>query len=292
MLKMPTKAIYLRISDGLGNQMFQYAAGRALAVRNQAELVLEPAPEFFKWHGTSRRFALPHFKLSKTSFIVYPSLLSKCFPKRENDSTGVPTLKELNAYQYQKGIAELKAPARIHGFFQSSDYFADLSPKVLIEDFGLKEKLSPEGGKLKNQVLEATDPVCLHIRLGDYKKSGIFRELSPEYYRAALAEVQRHLPEREPPIWVFSNGTQEEVTELCKKIGIANAKIHTEKNLPEWELIHIMAGFRHHVTANSTFSWWGAWLKGSSGITTTPKQWFNEPSWEAAGLRVPGWVVI
>lgn len=279
-----SKAVFVRVSDGLGNQMFQYAAGRALAFQYRTVLVLEPVSEYFKWFRPSRRFALPHFKLSQSVRIHYPRLGSRA-------SSNAPTLKELNAYQFQADIVESKLPVRIEGFFQSEDYFKNMPREILFQEFGLKDTLSHQAGNLKNKILQTDNSICLHMRLADYKTSGIFAALNETYYRAALENVLRQLT-GSPAIWVFSNGTKEEVSELCKKSGIWNAKIQTDEGIPEWELLHVMSACQHHIIANSTFSWWAAWLKGTQGITMMPSQWFKEPSWEAKGLRVLGWCQI
>lgn len=292
MLSHLGKVIYLRVSDGLGNQMFQYAAGRGLALRNNAELVLEPSPDFFRWFGSDRRFGLEHFNLSAQTEIHYPKMVS-WFTKRKNyGSEGISVHKEQNAYQFQEKIVELKAPVRLEGFFQSIQYFSHLPRRILIEEFTLKNKLSAEARKLQDRILKEGNSICLHIRLADYQSSDIFNCLSEDYYRSALQELKRNLTDTQSSIFVFSNGTREEVAELCKKSGIEDAEIHTERTIPEWELVHIMAKCRHHVTANSTFSWWAAWLKEQSGMTIMPKQWFREPSWEPTGLRMRNWSVI
>ncbi|MFM8268753.1 MAG: alpha-1,2-fucosyltransferase, partial [Pseudomonadota bacterium] len=287
----PGKAIYVRISDGLGNQMFQYAAGRALALQNQTELVLEPIPEFFKWLNPSRRFALPYFELSSHVHISYPPLSSRILGKARSLKPDVLTRKECNAYQFQNDIAELKPPARIEGFFQSSNYFKNVPQTILHKEFSLKKELSRRAKELKEKIVRKENSICLHMRLADYKNSEIFFSLRENYYQAALGDILRQLPSR-PTVWVFSNGNREEVTALCARSGIPSAEIQTDQRIPEWELLHVMSACQHHVIANSTFSWWAAWLKGNQGITVMPKRWFQEPSWEVSGLRFPGWSQI
>jgi hypothetical protein len=286
--KKGSNAIYVRVSDGLGNQMFQYAAGRALSARNDVSLVIEPVPEFFSWGGSSRRFGLSHFNLSSRVTINYPGFLLRFGGKKPQQNLELPTLKEGNAYQFEKEIKEAKSPLRMEGFFQSADYFSDLPREVLLQDFSLKKGLSRKGSELREKIGSNSNSICIHMRLADYKNSGIFNSLNENYYQSALEKIRGQLT-GEPAIWVFSNGSKEEVGELCKRSGILKAEIQTDQKLPEWELIHVMSAFQHHVIANSTFSWWAAWLKGAKGVTVMPKQWFRESSWEAKGLQLSGW---
>jgi len=291
MRKVEQNAIYVRVSDGLGNQMFQYAAGRALALRNNAQLVIEPVSEFFRWRGSSRRFGLPHFNLAANAVIKYPSPVFTFFEKIVAKKSDVPTIKELNAYQFEKEIAEIKTSARLEGFFQSADYFAHVPRALLLQDFSLKKRMSKEAMSLEEKIRSKPNSICIHMRLADYKTNGIFNSLNEFYYRSALQEIRRRLTD-EPTVWVFSNGTQEEVRELCQRSGIPHAEIQTNQTVPEWELLHVMSACQHHVIANSTFSWWAAWLKGADGLTVMPKQWFRESSWEAKGLQIAGWAQI
>jgi hypothetical protein len=291
MEKKGSNAIYLRVSDGLGNQMFQYAAGRALSARNDVSLVIEPAPEFFSWRGSSRRFGLLHFNLSSRVTIKYPGFLFQLFGNKPRQNLELPTLTEGNAYQCEKKITEAKGPLRIEGFFQSTDYFSNLPREVLLQDFSLKKGLSRKGSELKEKIKSKSNSICIHIRLADYKNSGIFNSLNEKYYQSALEKIRGQLT-GEPTFFVFSNGSKEEVGELCKRSGILNAAIQTDQKVPEWELLHVMSACKHHIIANSTFSWWAAWLKGATGMTVMPKQWFRESTWEAKGLQLAEWSQI
>ena len=291
MRKAGSNAIYVRVSDGLGNQMFQYAAGRALSARNDVSLVIEPVPEFYRWGGSSRRFGLSHFNLSSRATINYPGFLFRFAGKKPQQNLELPTLKEGNAYQFEKEITQAKSPLRIEGFFQSADYFSNLPREVLLQDFSLKRGLSRKATELKERIESTSNSICIHMRLADYKNSGIFNSLNEQYYQSALEKLRGQITS-EPALWVFSNGSKEEVRELCKRSGILNAEIEIDHKVPEWELLHVMALCQHHVIANSTFSWWAAWLKGSKGFTVMPKQWFRESTWEAKGLQLPEWSQI
>ena len=286
-----SKKVYVRVTDGLGNQMFQYAAGRALAIQNNATLVLEPSIDLFKLRKTGRRFGLDRFLLSSNVITHYPNPLSKLVKFKQKDKSDIQLIKEGNSYRFQKEIGEAQTPIRICGYFQSTTYFSSMPRSQMIKEFSLQNKLSVDAESLVNRFRGKNSSVCLHLRLGDYTKSPIFNTLTEKYYQSALRKIEGSLTEK-PVICVFSNGTKQEVLNRCIRMGVPDAYIETRETIPEWELIHVMSSFQHHIIANSTFSWWAAWLKGNTGITIMPKQWFKEASWDVNELRVPEWLQI
>jgi len=283
-------AIHVQISDGLGNQMFQFAAGLALALRNRSPLILEPVPYFFKLFNPPRHFGLKHFKLSS---FVKVDLPRRRFLKRSlmSEKHQIPTFLEKNAYQFEEDFFKIQSPFRIQGFFQNTNYFSEISRPILLENFQIISKFSSKTKDLVRDLKKKNLATCVHLRLGDYKNSPIFKSLSSDYYQESI-EVIRKSGIKEEDLWFFSNGSHREIEAVCQILKLKNPQIISGDEISDWEAMFVMTQFTHHIIANSTFSWWAAWLKKNSGLTIMPKQWFHEPSWRVDGLKVPGWMEI
>lgn len=290
MLFSQPSSIHIQISDGLGNQMFQYAAGLSLALKNKVPLVLEPVPYFFKIYKPPRRYGLQYLNLHPCIQLNRPirKTLGKVFV---SNLRAVPTFVEKNAYQFEKEFLTISPPFRLQGFFQNVKYFSELPRDMLLENFRLNSKMSSKAIGLCKAVKEMPNAACIHLRLGDYKTSSIFKPLSLDYYREGL-KVLRSLGVSHDSLWLFSNGSMAEIKSFCHDLKLINPRIVSGNEVSEWEAMHLMKQFKHHLIANSTFSWWSAWLKETPGLTIMPKNWLREPSWEVLGLKVPGWIEL
>jgi hypothetical protein len=279
--------IRVKLMGGLGNQMFQYAAGRALAERHNTELMLD-----LTWYDlelgkdiTPRKYELDCFVLDKGT------------PKYER--TIAQRLKDIcNPYHhytepffsYNPSFAELPSRTDLTGYFQSEKYFAEQAG--FIRD--AFEWAKPTQGK-NLQLLQAIKhddrSVSVHVRRGDYaqhKKTNDFHGVSPiEYYRAAVAEIKKTV--KKPHLYVFSDEPA-----WCKKhLKFDIPTTYVSHNVEGSEDMRLMKECRHNIIANSSFSWWGAWLNASPDKRViAPKHWFSHKETDTSDVIPQAWKQI
>jgi len=233
------KIITVKLMGGLGNQMFQYAFGFALAKRNKIDVVLDIG--FFKRTGdwTARSYELEQFNISKNKICNKSSLIHRALRK---------ICQNRNYFE---------------GYFQSEKYFADCK-KEIREEFQFKERLQIQGG----------NSVALHIRRGDYVKfADIHLVCTPAYYENAIAYVQSKV--ENPIFYVFS----EDLKWVRQNINIPSNSVFVDynPNLPSSHDMQLMSLCKHQIISNSTYSWWAAWLNPNPDkIVVAPDKWFND----------------
>ena len=271
----------MRLSGGLGNQLFQYAAGRALASSYNTDLLLDIS--FLKLNlpnVTKRFFELNHFKhvgrIATVSESRLMPLLSH-IAKYSHLFTSWYTYVEKNN-KYNAGFFNLPDQTYLVGYWQSYRYFSTIVSQLIME-LTPQEKMSLANILLKEKIIES-ESVAFHVRRGDYaslhsaaKYHGV---LSLSYYRTAMIRLREQI--NSPKIFVFSDDPV-----WCRAnlpLDESNTKyvIHNTGN-NAWQDLILMGSCRHHVIANSSFSWWGAWLADcnygiSQRVVIAPANWF------------------
>jgi hypothetical protein len=270
------KKLITRIKGGLGNQLFCYATARRLAMLNQAELIIDDVSGFTYDLAYKRKYALDvfHIHAKKASFFERMEPLGRL---RRKLSRLVSLRHPLSRQYYilQEGVCfdpeilTLKLSHEVtyfDGFGQSEDYFADIEG-VLRQDLLIKP---PQDKKNQSMALEigATQSVAVHVRWFNFddKNSG---NVSDEYYRNALAEIRKRVSA--PHLFIFSDQAKETAERF--KVLTGDMKVtyvnHNKSEDMAYADLWLMSMCKHFVIANSTFSWWGAWLgekKGASEI--------------------------
>lgn len=258
-------AVTVAVTGGLGNQMFQYAAGRALSHRLGVPLKLDLA---FYRKGRHRTFELDRMSIVAT-LDGAPSkagLLSRLFGRAD-------ALYREHQFHYDPAFASLSAPVRLEGYFQSLCYFEAIAPAIRAE------LTPPRPRDDESQEIAAMmaggNVTSLHIRRGDYvtnsKAQALYASCSLEYYRQAVAAVAGS-----GPVVVFSD----DIAWARENLSADRPLVFAGEKGPRNGLadLWLMTRATHHVIANSTFSWWGAWLAGETGgVTIAPDPWFNDP---------------
>jgi len=303
------KAVFAHLLGGLGNQMFQYAAARAVSVRCRAPLILdiswlasETERQFDLWPfrtGTARPFALSPFCIQAkilqsgrpqsqwvSRFRHFADRLNRRFGARK---LGAPIYRE-TPFQYDCSVQSLQAPVYMYGHFQSEKYFADCG-SVILEDFQIKDPPRPEAQALLDRI-KASDAICVHIRRGDYvtdRTVNAFHGLcSIDYYHRGLEDTANRLTQPEcfvfsdDPVWVRQN--------LKLNLPATIVDIHGPDEAHED--LRLMAACHSYIIANSSLSWWGAWLGRRAGKrVVAPRQWFRAARHDEERDLVPdGWV--
>jgi len=286
---------------GLGNQMFQYAFGRTLSLRLNAPLNINIS-EFTKPVGAAHNaWRIPLFPFALGENICVdaspPSLYHhihrriKLFlrGKWRHTSALFSNIIIEPHFEYWGDVVNITAPAHLYGYWQSEKYFLDQTDQVR-KDFTFPPLPAGEAQRVAARIGACPEAVSVHIRRGDYVSNPealAFHGLpGPEYYRAALAHIRATLGDTtvflfsDAPQWVRDNfdscGHTLEVVDL----GLPESPQHD---------MHLMSLCRHHIIANSSFSWWGAWLSSPCGITVAPKRWFADPSVNTDDIYPPAW---
>lgn len=282
--------IITRLNGGLGNQMFQYACGRALALRNGDALKLDISGYGRQHPGDAfRTYSLSHFAIkenladeAEAAQARYPfgiaSKYTELFRKK--------ILRQYNV-GFNPRILRKKTAGRnvyLDGFWQSESYFSDYA-EYIRRDFALKKPLSPAAQAIA-QAMRAGDKnspsISIHIRRGDVASQGIknaqYGIATPEYYSKALVRIAENLSARNVRnfrVFVFSD----DIEWTKKNIAIPYATTYVSpavlnEGLPDYEEIILMSLCDHNIIANSSFSWWGAWLnKNPEKIVIAPARW-------------------
>ena len=301
-------SIYARIHSGLGNQLFEYAAARAVSLRLRLPLVLDLSWFYRKrLVGTPRQNGLAVFSLPTRAATgrELQDLANASLIRR----FGLVPVAELVTFVddtfrgYMPHLARLNGPAYLNGLWQSPRYFEQYAVHIR-NDLKFPPLGSEAARALAAQITGTPVSVSVHVRRGDFisKPHEAARRPAccpPEYYRRAIdLLVQRCGPLTlflfsDDPDWVRSS-----FDPAGQKMVVVDVPGHVEA--PQHDL-HLMSLARHHVIANSTFSWWGAWLAAPRGQSViAPSRWFiDDPesgkdrfpsSWttlSAAGEEVP-----
>ncbi len=271
--------ILVRLEGGLGNQMFQYALGRKLSLRSGTELLLNTELYTENMQAmTKRHYGLSHFNIcariataGELREIAYPHgiFFHKLYRRFER------TVLRRCHIKFEPDILRQEGDISLEGFWQSEKYFKDIRG-ALLEDFSLKEPLSPEAERFASVVKKERHTVSLHVRRTDYvanEKSIRFygKHCDQRYYSEALSEISRKAKADDLHVFVFSDDIQW----VKENLDIPYAKTYiSETSAEDYERMVLMSLCKHHIIANSTFSWWGAWLDSRPDkIVVAPSVW-------------------
>ena len=284
------KKIVVALEGGLGNQMFQYAAGRALAARSDSPLALDLRPLL---QQVQRSYGLGAFKLCDPTLITEGALPGRAGKIRRwlrKITFGEQTFREAS-FTLDQRILSAKAPARIEGYFQSERYFADVAD-VIRADFTPPAEDLGRLDAMASRLLPPGPNLSLHIRRGDYTNPttmAVHGLMGQDYYSRALRLVAEQAGTStvcvftDDPAWVRAN------LELP-----ADSVFISEHTGSAVEDLILMSRCTHHITANSSFSWWGAWLNPKPDkVVVTPSRWFQPAAGlDTRDLRPVGWFSV
>ncbi len=258
--------VYVELKGGLGNQMFQYAAAIAFCLKHG--LTLEIDLSFLTENrAESSSFTPRNFELD-------------CFHGlkigAKNLSKGKELSKVITEENFNSSILLariLRRNIRISGYFQNEAYFSAIK-NVITENFKINEYLLT--GEILGQVsnLKNVESVAIHVRRGDYLKSEVLKYhgvCSTEYYKKAINQM--YLSINSPKFFVFSEDMDWVKQELLPIIPEA-VLFESNANKPSWLDLLYMTECRHNIIANSSYSWWGAYLnKNPNKVVIAPKVW-------------------
>ncbi len=279
--------VFLR--GGLGNQMFEYAAGLAVAEKNRSELALDTTFLLDRWprrNFTYRALELGIFAL-EPRFTPLSRLAARLplpgiwlgldlLGLRLREKLGWEKVIREKNREFEPNILDAKGNITLYGFWQDERYFRDIAPRVR-SAFAFREPLSSSAGGIAGEMAEC-ESVSLHVRRGDFAAFKNVEKLMGgtdlDYYARALKRVSELT--RNPKIFVFSDDL-----EWCREnLSIDQPTVYVPPALggPGGSgHMRLMSLAKHNIIANSTFSWWGAWLNANPGkIVIAPKHWYAD----------------
>jgi hypothetical protein len=283
--------VSVRISGGLGNQMFQYAAARALAARLGVPLALDLS--FFgrrrhRAYGLDRLPLAPHQRMG-----TEPGWIWRCQAWWQRlTGRSAPVYQEPH-FHVDPAFFALHAPVHLVGHFQSARYFEHLAGAIAQE---LEPPAADDALSLRLAALaEHTDTCALHVRRGDYlssaKNRALFAACDRRYYDQALERLPTPCT-----VLVFSDDMAWCRDQFGGRPGIQ----FVDDGQPRAALadLWLMTRTRHQVIANSSLSWWGAWLSRAHaraglgrppGQTIAPRHWFVDAAYDDRDLVPADW---
>jgi Glycosyl transferase family 11 len=292
------KSVIVRIEGGLGNQLFQYACGRSLADRLGCELLLDlrgldvQGDRPFQLHLYSIRAEIADDNLLNALPSARPSRLGRF---KSRFAQLLPLVFSFpvfwpRTFAFDPRFSRLKRPLYLVGYWQSEKYF-DWNRESLLCDIQPLLPLQKSTPLLHE--IENTDSVALHIRRGDYvsnAQSAEFHGLCDiSYYQTAVNNLRVSVPNMH--VFVFSDEI-----EWAKKNLVLNVptqyveSIGSEAGQVDIEL---MRRCKHHIIANSSFSWWGAWLcTNSTQRVFAPTRWFADAKTDTSDVIPARWQKI
>ncbi|MBN2754704.1 MAG: alpha-1,2-fucosyltransferase [Candidatus Goldbacteria bacterium] len=274
--------IVTKMIGGLGNQMFQYAAGLALSVKNSTQLFIDNTGSL---SDKTHSYSLSVFNIKAEVFKGNTALNAGTQELMENRKLSYYRLKKFN---YDNAFEMIKDDTYIEGFFQSEKFFHGVEDR-LRTDFTLKEPAKDKNIEMMNKI-RSCESVSLHIRRGDYFdnwKNRLFHgvNLMP-YYKKTVNSINKNL--KNPVFFVFSDD-QEWVKKNFKGI-VQYTPVEINDSSQGYEDLRLISTCSHNIVANSTFSWWGAWLNlNPHKLVFAPKRWFNNPFINTSDLVPKTW---
>jgi hypothetical protein len=247
--------VTVQLQGGLGNQMFQIATAYAYAQRHQKKFVMNttetllpavyPAPP----RPTHYEFVFP--------FVDHMNNLER---------VSWHHLKE-RRFEFDL-LPKVKGNVRLDGYFQSEMYFYEFRRDI-------RELFTPNSEKLASPSYIKPGCVSMHIRRGDYLQTSLHNVQQLDYYRRAITEVKKLTGQTSLNFVVFSDDLdwcREELPRLFSNSGHQVSYCDVGRN---FEQLYLMSRCTHHILANSSFSWWSAYLGSQTGVTIAPQVWFS-----------------
>jgi len=285
--------IIVKIIGGLGNQMFQYAYAKSLEQKGHEVKIDISAFETYKLHGG--------YQLDKYNIDLNSST------KDENDKFYKNTffykvlrrfgmdfsrrIKE-KSLLFDKKLLEIDDNSYLDGYFQCEKYFKDIR-EIILKQFTINQDISNYTKEIKNKIQNFQNSCSLHIRRGDFVNStniNIHGACDIEYYKKAM----KYLEEKVENInyFIFSD----DIEWVKENLAIQNAIYidSKEKRIPH-EDIYLMSLCKNNIIANSSFSWWGAWLnQNEKKMVIAPKRWFADDKLESQSKDIvcESWIRI
>ncbi len=291
--------VIARIKGGLGNQLFSFAAARRLALFNDAELVIDDMTGFSRDHVYQRFYQLNNFNIhcrkATPAECLYP------FERYRRGFMKLISRRKLfdsRRYLEQEGIAfdarllnrKVSGTLYLDGLWQSEGYFKDIE-ETIREDLQIIEPSDDLNNQMA-QTIQDTLSVALHVRWFSSPESTDIHNVSGDYYQRAVDYMEAQLDQ--PHYFLFSDDPTAARAKLKLPEGRVTIVFHNQGDENAYADLWLMSQCKHFITANSTFSWWGAWLSSFPANIIISPSFGNtvKSSWGFEGLIPDQWIEL
>lgn len=279
----------VKFAGGLGNQMLQYAAGRAVSLRCNCPLVLDLS--FYGRHR-HRKFELDAFPIAAFG-VRSVQKWQRIFGRAIHRPPPPTAIYQEQSKTFDARFASLSAPVELRGYFFSEKYFADYSTMI-------RHELKPPGFSDRASLdfrnrMDGTESTALHVRRGDYitnkNARRRFWSCSLAYYEEAIDRIPAG-----GDVFVFSDDipwARQNLRSSKPLVFVENKSKYGKPENAGLRDLWLMTHAHHHIIANSSYSWWGAWLASpEKGLTIAPKKWFSDPTIDDDDMIPNRWIRI
>jgi hypothetical protein len=273
--------IFLKITGGLGNQMFQFATAYALAKKLNTKVGLDLS-EINKKDGKTN-FTYRNFQLEQVFNINHLEIIPSFSYNFIIGNHFLDKIKRFfikGTFFYEKDLTfnpavfDMQKNAYIEGYFQTEKYFIAYENDIR-KQFSFKQKPNVKTENL-SEIIKKENSIAIHVRRGDYVNNKTINSVhgacSLDYYKKAL----NHFDLTQHQLFFFSDDINW-VKENFNFIDLSTSTFVDWNNGENaWQDMYLMSQCKHFIIANSSFSWWGAWLSiNKDKKVIAPKQWFN-----------------
>ena len=290
--------VIVRIKGGLGNQLYCYAAAKRLAIKNNAELIIDDVSGFKRDYLYQRRYMLDRFKIPHRKATSIERLnpfervrrgLRKKIQQQKSFENRNYVEQEFNEFDSRLLDLRISQDVYIDGLWQSEKYFSDVE-KEIRSDLEMKLPLDQKNLSIIKKIKEKNS-VALHIRWFEKNTTNSNANVQLKYYQIALDKMETLLTE--PYYFIFSDNPEKARTSI--KLPDGRFEFITHNNEEEntiWDF-WLMQQCDNFIIANSTFSWWAAWLsKNDKKVVFFPRLQHdkkNQWCWDYEGQMPNGW---
>ncbi len=275
--------IIVKLQGGLGNQMFQYATAKGCL--HNGEKIYFDFSFLLKHTVTTDEFTARDFELNLFPNIEIkkaPILSLKLYNGKSKLSKHLNKLRLIQQSTYLQTTHDVidfsnrKKHIYLDGYFQSEKYFKHIRTRLLY-DFRFPA-LDKENEQLKQHILLCKNATAIHIRRGDYitnKAAAKYHGVLPLSYYQNAFNLLSQTTNSPIDIFIFTN----DILWVRENFILQNANIHFiegNNGVNSWKDMALMSYCKNHIIANSSFSWWGAWLSERNGNIYAPYKWFSD----------------
>jgi hypothetical protein len=298
--------IIIALKGGLGNQMFQYACGRALSLHDNEPVKLDISGYAkTRTSDTPREYSLSHFSIKEKTIATNEEIRALKYPygivSKGWRFIRTKIFRQFNL-DWNPRIFSKKGPRYLDGYWQTEKYFVDYADDIRRE-FSLEKPFGTAAQAIADTISTGQPAVSLHVRRGDVARDAATNRYSgittPEYYARALAFLAEKLSTlgiKNFHVFVFSDDIEWvkqnipiplPTTYVSEKLEIGVPKI------PDYEELVLMSMCDHNIIANSSFSWWAAWLnRNHDKIIIAPKIWIRGNGTKHKDIAPASWIRI
>lgn len=287
--------IVVKLSGGLANQMFQYAFAKRASINCKTRVKFDitiydkpwmQAHEYFQL-GIFQNIPLNFSNRHRIFFYKRKTLFKSSILLKWYKSFLVLNIVEENEFSYKpEKLSECTRNSYIDGYWQSEKYFIEIR-SILLNEFSFPV-LTKQNKTILEKILN-TNSVSVHVRRGDFLNNLAHGSCSLEYYSYAIKKIRELV---ESPFFFFFS---DDIHWVKQNMESNNNITFIDWNfgVESYNDMHLMSLCKHNIIANSSFSWWGAWLnQNPNKIVIAPKKWFNQRNWDTSNLLPPNWLCL